>query len=63
MKNIILVKDMNCMNCAKKIEQALSETRVDFEVNLEQKAVVVKGGADMVAVARKVIQEIGFTVM
>lgn len=63
MKSIILVKDMNCGHCAKKIEDALSETRVDFEVNLEQKAVIVKGGSDMVAVARKVIQEIGFTVM
>lgn len=61
MKNVILIKDMNCANCAKKIENALKETRVDFEVNLEKKCVIVDGNSDMVGVARKVISEIGFT--
>lgn len=61
MKNVILIKDMNCANCAKKIENALKETRVDFEVNLEKKCVIVDGNSDMVGVARKVITEIGFT--
>lgn len=63
MKTIIMVQDMNCANCAKKIENALQDTRVDFEVNLEQKAVIVNGGADMANVARKVITDIGFTVI
>lgn len=58
---MILIKDMNCANCAKKIENALKETRVDFEVNLEKKCVIVDGNSDMVGVARKVISEIGFT--
>lgn len=62
-KHILMVTDMACANCAKKIEKALSETRVDFEINLEQKAVIVHGDADMIAVAKKTISDIGFTVL
>lgn len=63
MKTIVMVSDMNCANCAKKIENALHETRVDFEVRLDQKAVIVNGDADMARVARTVITDIGFTVI
>lgn len=62
MKKIIMVQDMNCANCAKKIENALKETRVDFQVDLEKKVVIVNGDNDMAAVAKKVITDIGFTV-
>lgn len=61
MKSIIMVSDMNCANCAKKIEDALESTRVKFEVKLQDKIVVVDGDGDMVAVAKKVISDIGFT--
>lgn len=61
MKSIIMVSDMNCANCAKKIETALTDTRVKFEINLADKIVVVDGDGDMVAVAKKVINDIGFT--
>lgn len=61
MKSIIIVSDMNCANCAKKIEAALEGTRVKFEVKLTDKIVVVDGDGDMVAVAKKVISDIGFT--
>lgn len=56
-----MVEDMNCANCAKKIQAALEQTRVDFTVELEKKIVIVNGDSDMVAVAKKVIQDIGFT--
>lgn len=61
MKSIIMVSDMNCANCAKKIEAALESTRVKFEVKLQDKIVVVDGDNDMVAVAKKIISDIGFT--
>lgn len=63
MKSIIMVPDMNCANCAKKIEAALASTRVDFEVKLADKIVVVNGEGDMVRIAKKVITDIGFTVI
>ncbi|MEF9962516.1 MAG: cation transporter [Erysipelotrichaceae bacterium] len=63
MKQLILVSDMNCENCAKKISDALSETRVDFEVILDSKTVVVNGDNDMAAVARRTINEAGFTII
>lgn len=52
---------MNCENCAKKIQNALEQTRVDFTVDLDKKIVIVNGNGDMVAVAKKVISDIGFT--
>ena len=61
MKSIIMVSDMNCANCAKKIQNALEDTRVKFEIKLADKIVVVDGDSDMVAVAKKVINDIGFT--
>lgn len=63
MKNILLIKDMNCENCAMKIDKVLSETRVDYEINLEKKCVIVNGNYDMVSIARKAINEIGFTII
>ena len=61
MESIIMVSDMNCANCAKKIQNALEDTRVKFEIKLADKIVVVDGDSDMVAVAKKVINDIGFT--
>lgn len=61
MKSIIMVSDMNCANCAKKIADALATTRVKFEVKLQDKIVVVDGDGDMVSVAKKIINDIGFT--
>ena len=63
MQSIIMVSDMNCANCAKKIETALAETRINFRVDVERKIVVVDGSNDMLRLAKQVIGEIGFTVM
>ncbi|MFR5080708.1 MAG: hypothetical protein ACLTDX_23005 [[Clostridium] innocuum] len=45
------------------LETALAETRVDFQVNLEKQCVIVEGNSDMVAVARKVINDLGFMII
>ena len=63
MKNILLVKNLNSEESAKRIDAALAETRVDYEVNIEKQCVVVKGNSDMVAVARKVINDLGFMIL
>ena len=61
MKNIILVKYLDDDTKARRIETALAETRVDFQVNLEKQC--VEGNSDMVAVARKVINDLGFMII
>ena len=63
MKNIILVKCLDDDTKARRIETALAETRVDFQVNLEKQCVIVEGNSDMVAVARKVINDLGFMII
>ena len=63
MKNIILVKYLGDDTKARRIETALAETRVDFQVNLEKQCVIVEGNSDMVAVARKVINDLGFMII
>ena len=40
MKNIILVKNLNEQEQASRLERALSETSVDFEINLEKKCLL-----------------------
>ena len=63
MKNIILVKYLDDDTKSRRIETALAETRVDFQVNLEKQCVIVEGNSDMVAVARKVINDLGFMII
>ena len=63
MKNSILVKYLDDDTKARRIETALAETRVDFQVNLEKQCVIVEGNSDMVAVARKVINDLGFMII
>jgi copper chaperone CopZ len=62
MKHIIFVKDMNDEQCVKRITEALGETRVDFEINLERQAVIVEGRNDIVHIAKIAIREAGYTV-
>lgn len=63
MRNVILVRNLNNQEDVKRIEQALSQTRTDYEVNLEKQCVVIEGNTDMVAVARKVINDLGFRIL
>ena len=63
LKNIILVKNLDNKEKATKIEQALAETRVDYEVNIEKQCVIVFGNSDMVAVARNVIGGLGYMIL
>ncbi|WP_416327529.1 hypothetical protein [[Eubacterium] hominis] len=63
MKNIILLKNLNEEEQCKVLERALSETRVDFEINFAKKCVIVEGNSDMVAIARKVVSDNGFMII
>ena len=63
MKNIILVKSLNDNDQVETLRKALSETRVDFDINLDKKCVIVEGNSDMVAIARKVVSDHGFMII
>jgi len=62
MKNIIFVRDLSDDSGVVKLKEALKETRIEFEVNLANKCVVIEGGNDLVYTAKTVIREAGFTI-
>lgn len=62
MKKILFVSNMNCEHCVKKISEKLEETKLDFEINLSKKAVIIEGNADDVYTAKTKIQEAGYSV-
>lgn len=63
LKNIILVKNLNDEASKRKIKAALAETRVEYEVNIEKECVIVEGNYDMVVVAKKIINDLGFIIL
>lgn len=62
-RNIILVRNLTDSESAKRIEQALAETRADYRIDLDKRCVIIEGNSDMVAVARKVITDLGFVLL
>ncbi len=63
LKSIIMIKNMKGADCAKEIQLALEDTRVDFTIDIEKQIVVIDGGIDMVNIAKRVIQDLGFTII
>lgn len=53
---------MTTEEAAQKITEALSETRVDFEVRLKDRCVAVEGRNDVVYTAKVAIREAGYNV-
>lgn len=63
MRNIIMVRNLKDKESAQQIEHALAETRTDYQIDLEKQCVIIEGNSDMVAVARKVITDLGFILL
>lgn len=63
MMSVIMIEDMNDEACAQKIQNALSNTRIPFEIKLERKVVVVEGDNDLIRLAKQIISDAGFCVM
>ncbi len=57
----ILVPDMHCMHCVKRIESAMEELGVKAQINLEDTTVVLEGDALSVKTAIDEIYDLGFT--
>ncbi len=62
MKHIIFVKDLTTVEDVNKLQDALSDTRLDFEINLERSAIIIDGRNDLVHLAKTAIREAGYTV-
>jgi len=62
MKHIIFVKDLTTVEDVSKLQDALSDTRLDFEINLERSAIIIEGRNDLVHLAKTAIREAGYTV-
>ena len=57
----ILVPDMMCENCVKRITNALTEAQLKFTVNLESKSVSIDGCEHCLKTAVEELEDLGFT--
>ena len=57
----IKVNDIHCENCVKRINNALEETGIKFEVDLESKIVTVVGCEHCLKTAMDELYDLGFT--
>ena len=56
----ILVEDMHCESCVKRIDNALKETGIKFEVDLQSKTVLVDGCEHCLKTAISELEDLGF---
>lgn len=61
MEHIISVPDMHCDACVKRITAALTESGIDFSVNLSEHTVTVNGCEHCKKTALAALDELGFT--
>lgn len=57
----ILVPDMHCEHCVKRIDAALNEVGLNFTVSLEDKCVIIDGCHNCANTALTEIEDLGFT--
>ena len=57
----ILVEDMHCEHCVKRINNALENAGIKFTVSLEEKTVTIDGCEKCLKTAIAEIEDLGFT--
>ena len=57
----ILVPDMMCENCVKRINTALTDAQLKFSVSLETKSVTIDGCEHCLKTAVEELEDLGFT--
>ena len=57
----ISVPDMHCNKCVERINKALNETGIKYEVSLESKTVMVDGCEHCLKTALNELEDLGFT--
>ena len=63
MKKILNVVNLENENDVEKIKTELKDTRLNYEISFEYKAVIIYGGADEHRVAVLAIRKAGFEVL
>lgn len=61
MINKIIVPDMHCENCVKRINNTFNETGIKFSVELETKTVIIDGCEHCLNTAITELENLGFT--
>ena len=57
----ISVPDMHCNKCVERINKALDETGIKYEVSLDSKTVTVDGCEHCLKTALNELEDLGFT--
>ena len=57
---VLKAADMHCEKCVARIEKALGEAGLDFQVNLSEQTVTINGCAHCVAKAKELMDDLGF---
>ena len=63
MKHIIMIKDMSCEHFVAKIAKALDDAHIEHEINLVNKTVAVEKNGDVVANAKRIVSNLGYTIL
>lgn len=61
MEKIILVPDMHCDACVRRITNALNTAELKFTVSLENKTVTIDGCEHCLKTAMTELEDLGFT--
>ena len=61
MERKISVPDMHCNKCVERINKALNETGIKYEVSRESKTVMVDGCEHCLKTALTELEDLGFT--
>ncbi len=62
MKKIVFVKNLNSEADIEKIEMALCDTRANYSISLERKAVVIEGNNDIQYAVKVALREVGYII-
>ena len=57
---VLKAEDMHCAKCVERITKAMEREGLKFEVSLENKTVTIDGDEKAVAVAKEVMDDLGF---
>ena len=58
----VLKTDMHCEKCVERIEKAMARAELDVNVCLADKTVTVNGCVNCVAMAKEILDDLGFGV-
>ncbi|MGL5979166.1 MAG: hypothetical protein ACRCZJ_09260 [Erysipelotrichaceae bacterium] len=62
-RTLVFVKELPDASVIAAIQEVLDDSRVVFELSEDKKAIVVAGDHDMANVAKKLIDELGYTIL